>query len=181
MIVSCEIMISVNVCMKMIKINMFVLICKILQNKISPIECQNQNTFIAGKIGGSLSNKSGSNTEPVRKRSDFNQALSTLNRLHREAGGQQLRPMPDWKYKQRRPASSASSTWRQWKESWWFLSFQRKSMKRMQAKACDRTGQPVVYRTLAKTSVEWLSRIHSILLQLDRLQLTAVYCNRREV
>ena len=30
----------------------------------------------------------------MRKRSDFNQALSTLNRLHHEAGGQQLRPMP---------------------------------------------------------------------------------------
>ena len=38
--------------------------------------------------------KSGSNTQPVRTRSDFNQALSTLNRLHREAGGHQLRPMP---------------------------------------------------------------------------------------
>ena len=48
-----------------------------------------------------------------------------------------------------------------------------------QAKACDRTEQPVVYRTLAKTSDEWHSRIHSILLQIDRLQLTAVYCNRR--
>ena len=36
--------------------------------------------------------KSGNTTEPLRKRSDFNQALSTLNRLHREAGGQQLKP-----------------------------------------------------------------------------------------
>ena len=27
----------------------------------------------------------------MRKRSDFNQALSTLNRLHREAGGRQLK------------------------------------------------------------------------------------------
>ena len=44
------------------------------------------------------------------------------------------------------------------------------SRKKRQAKACDRTGQPVVYRTLAKTSDEWLSRIHSILLQIDRLQ-----------
>ena len=26
-----------------------------LQNKITPIECQNQNTFTTGKIGGSLS------------------------------------------------------------------------------------------------------------------------------
>ena len=50
----------------------------------------------------------------------------------------------------------------------------------MHAKVYDRTGQPVVYRSLAKTSDEWLSRIYSILLQMDRLQLTAVYCNRRE-
>ena len=42
-------------------------------------------------------NKSG-NTGPLRKRSDFNQALSELNRLHRESGGQQLRPMPYWMY-----------------------------------------------------------------------------------
>ena len=64
-------------------------------------------------------NKSGSNTEPVRKRSDFNQALSTLNRLHQEAGGQQLGPTPHWKYKEWKPASSSSSTWWQWRESWW--------------------------------------------------------------
>ena len=36
-------------------------------------------------------------------------------------------------------------------------------------------------RYLAKTSDEWLSRIRSVLLQIDRLQLTVVYCNRREV
>ena len=33
-----------------------------------------------------------------------------------------------------------------------FLRIQRKSRKRWQAKVCDRTGHPVVYRTLAKTS-----------------------------
>ena len=44
-------------------------------------------------------NKSGKTTEPLRKRSDFNQVLFTLNRLHQEAGGQQLRPMPYWKTK----------------------------------------------------------------------------------
>ena len=32
-------------------------------------------------------NKSGNDTQPVRKRSDFNQALSTLKPSHREAGG----------------------------------------------------------------------------------------------
>ena len=64
-------------------------------------------------------NKSGNTTEPLRKRSDFNQALSTLNRLHREAGGKQLRPTPNWKYKQWHPSSSSSSAWWQWRESWW--------------------------------------------------------------
>ena len=56
-------------------------------------------------------NKSGNTSQPLRKRSDFNQALSTLNRLHREAGGKQLRPTPYWKYQQWKPASSSSSTW----------------------------------------------------------------------
>ena len=58
---------------------------------------------------------------------------------------------------------------------------QRKSRKMRQTKACDWSGQAGIDRTLAKTSEEWLSRIHVILLQLDRLQLTAVYCNRRGV
>ena len=60
-----------------------------------------------------------------------------------------------------------------------FLRIQRKSRKRRQANVCDRTEQPVVYRTLAKTSDKWPSRIHSILLQIDRLQLTVVYCYGR--
>ena len=64
-------------------------------------------------------NKSGNDTQPLRKRSDFKQALSTLKRLHQEAGGDQLEPIPYWKYKQWRPASSSSSTWWQWQESWW--------------------------------------------------------------
>ena len=181
MIVSCEIMFSVNGCSKTIEMKMFVVNWTILQNKITPIECQNQNTITTGKIGGPPSKKSGNTTEPLRKRSDFNQALSTLNRLHQEAGGQQLKPMPYWKYKQWKPASSSSSTW--WLERILvvFLRIQRKSRKWRQAKVCDRTGQPVVCRTLAKPSDEWLSRIHCILLQIDRLQLTSVYCNRRNV
>ena len=55
-----------------------------------------------------------------------------------------------------------------------FLRIQRKSTK----EDYDRTERPVVYRSLEKTSDEWLSRIHSFLLHIDRLQLTAVYCNR---
>ena len=55
MIVSCEIMFSANECLKTIEMKMFVVNWTILQNKISPIECQNQNIFITDKIGGSLS------------------------------------------------------------------------------------------------------------------------------
>ena len=63
-------------------------------------------------------NRSG-NTGPLRNRSDFKQALSTLNRLHRESGGQQLRPMPYWNYQQLQSSSSSSPTWWQWSGSWW--------------------------------------------------------------
>ena len=47
-------------------------------------------------------NKSG-NTGPLRNRSDFNEALSTLNRLHPESGERQLRSMPYRKYQERHP------------------------------------------------------------------------------
>ena len=55
MIVSSEIIKSVNGCSKTIEMKMFVVNGTILQKKITPIECQNQNTFTSGKIGGSLS------------------------------------------------------------------------------------------------------------------------------
>ena len=114
-------------------------------------------------------NKSGNTTEPMRKRSNFNQALSTINRLHREVGGRQLRPTPYWKYQPWKSSSSSSSSWWQWSESWWSSQEnQRKSTK----EDYDRTGQPVVHRSLANTSDEWLSRIHSLFT--DRsLQLTS--------
>ena len=64
-------------------------------------------------------NKSRNGTQPSRKRSDFKQVLSTLKRLHQEPGGDQLEPIPYWKYKQWRPASSSFSSWWQWRESWW--------------------------------------------------------------
>ena len=50
MIVSCEIMFSVNGSSKTIEMKMFVVNGTILQNKITPIECQNQNTFTQAKL-----------------------------------------------------------------------------------------------------------------------------------
>ena len=55
-------------------------------------------------------NKSTNDIQSLRKPSDFKQALFTLKRLQQEAGGDQLEPIPYWKYKQWRPASSSSST-----------------------------------------------------------------------
>ena len=55
MIVSCEIMFSVNGCSNTIEMKMFVVNGTILQMKVTPIECQNQNTLPTGKIGGSPS------------------------------------------------------------------------------------------------------------------------------
>ena len=40
-------------------------------------------------------NKSG-NAGPLRNRSDFNEALSALNRLHQASGERPLRPLPYW-------------------------------------------------------------------------------------
>ena len=44
------------------------------------------------------SDKSGSDTLPLRKRSDFKQALSTLERLHQEAGGKPFVPTHSYKH-----------------------------------------------------------------------------------
>ena len=66
----------------------------------------------------------------LKYRSDFNEALSTLHHQHQESGERQLRPVPFWKYQERQPSSSSSSTWWQWSGSWRSSQeIQRKSMK----------------------------------------------------
>ena len=97
---SCEIMFSVNGWSKTVEMKMFVVNGTILQEQDFTYRMSEPEYFYYRQNWWISLNKSGSNTQPVRKRSDFNQALSTLNRLHREAGGQQLWPMPYWKYQQ---------------------------------------------------------------------------------
>ena len=95
-------------------------------------------------------NKSGT-AEPRRGRSDFNDALSTLNRLRQESGERQRRPVPFWKYQQWHQSSSSSSTWWQWSDSWWSSQqFSESRQMRMHAKRYDRTVKPVVYRLWRK-------------------------------
>ena len=95
-----------------------------LQMKITLIICLKKNTSTSRTNGGSISRshlkKSGSDILPLRKRSDFKQALSTLERLHQEAGEAPFVHTYSYKHKQW-SASSSSSTWWEWQDSW--LSF----------------------------------------------------------
>ena len=126
-----------------------------------------------------FSKKSGSSTLPLRNRSDFKQALSTLERLQQEAGEEPYVPTYSYKHKQWQLAQSSSSTWWNWQDSWWSSSNSESRGGRKQSLENER-GDPlliVLWRNLRR----WLSRIQVILLQIVRLQLTAVFCNRRGV
>ena len=65
------------------------------------------------------SNKQGSDTMPSRNRSDFKQALSTLQRLQQEVGEEPQVLIYSYKYKQWKLAQSSSFTWWNWQGSWW--------------------------------------------------------------
>ena len=65
------------------------------------------------------SKKQGSNAIPLRNRSDFKQALSTLERLQQEAGEEPYVPTHSYKNKQWQLAKSSSSTRWNWQGSWW--------------------------------------------------------------
>ena len=54
---------------------------------------------------------------PWRHRSDFKQALSTLQRLQQEAGEEPH--VPTYSYQHKQWAQSSSSTWWNWQGSWW--------------------------------------------------------------
>ena len=123
-------------------------------------------------------NKSGK-IGPVRDRSDFNDALTTLNRLHQESGERQLR-VSFWKYQQWYSSSSSSSCWWRLSDSWW-SSWQltRKSTTELMCRAdMIERGDPlcaVFSQNLRRVDFEDVFG----LLQLDRLQLTVVCCNRQ--
>ena len=61
------------------------------------------------------SNKIGSDTMPIRHRSDFKQALSTLR---------QLKNKEDEAQRNQRWTQSYSSSWWNWQESWWNASYE---------------------------------------------------------
>ena len=64
-------------------------------------------------------NKSGKNA-PMRLRSDFRAAVTSMNRLHRESGEERPAPIPFYQYHKWHSSSSSSSTsWWQWNDHWW--------------------------------------------------------------
>ena len=101
-------------------------------------------------------NKSGSDTLPLRRRSDFKQALSTLERLHQEDGGEQFAPTPYWKNKQWKSTSSSSSTWWEWQDSW--SSKKSESQGRGNQSLEKERGDPLL-AVLWRKHPRWLSRI----------------------
>ena len=88
-------------------------------------------------------NKSGSDTLPLRKRSDFKRALSTLERLHQEAGEEPFPPTFSYKHKQWQLASSSSSTWWKWQDSWW-SSYNSESQSRGKQSLGNERGDPLL-------------------------------------
>ena len=77
------------------------------------------------------SKKQGSNAVPLRNRSDFKQALSTLERLQQEAGEEPYVLTYSYKHKQWQLAQSSSSTWWNWQGCWWsFLQFRESRRRR---------------------------------------------------
>ena len=64
-------------------------------------------------------NKSGTKA-PMRLRSDFQAAVTIMNRLHREPGEERAEPIPFQQYQRWHPSSSSSSWWN-WdtSKSWW--------------------------------------------------------------
>ena len=114
--------------------------------------------------------KIGSDTMPIRHRSDFKQALSTFRQLKEKEEEAQRN--------QRWAQSSSSSSWWSWQGSWW-TPYSYES-HHGDVPSTDRTGQPD--KQVIGTLLQGMISPNSFaLLQLDRLQLTTVNCNRRKV
>ena len=119
------------------------------------------------------SNKTGSNTVPVEHRPDFKQALSTLQQLKQKEEALQTstnsRRNQQWVQ-----SSSSSSSWWSWQGSCSYESHDGDEP------STDRTVWLVIQ--VFGTILQGMIFLNSFtLLQMDRLQLTAVYCNRRGV
>ena len=110
------------------------------------------------------SNKQGSNTMPLRHRSDFKQALSTLQRLQQEAGEE-----PTYSYKQQQWHAVHLLHGGIGKVHGGLLIIPK--VKKEMHQVLSERGDPLL-AAFGKHLRKILSRIQFILLQLDRLQLS---------
>ena len=115
------------------------------------------------------SNKTGSDTVPVQHRSDFKQALSTL---------QQLKEKEEEAQRNQRWAQSSSSSWWSWQGFWWTPYSYESHHGHEPSTDSKRRLVLQVFGTILQGMI-FLNSF--TLLQMDRLQLTAVYCNRQRV
>ena len=80
--------------------------------------CMSQHEYFRYKRNWWISLNTSGRNDPMKLRSDFNEALTKLHRLHCESGEERLAPIPSWQYQKWHPSSSSSSTsW--WNDSWW--------------------------------------------------------------
>ena len=88
----------------------------------------------------------------MRDRSDFNEALTKLHRLHQESGEERLAPIPFWQYQQCHPSSSGRIPGGAYDNE------QESPQLSSRAKRHDRTVRPVVCRLFTKPQTCRLSR-----------------------
>ena len=83
----------------------------------------------------------------MRLRSDFREAVTIMNRLHRESGEGRPEPIPFHQYQRWHSSSSSSSSWWQWNQNWWSSFFKLLQQDRLQLMAicCNRRGRGKQY------------------------------------
>ena len=171
---SYEIKNSVIEWLNIIEMKKFVDDGMLLQMKITLIIWQNKNTSTARANGGFIQ------ISQVLILCHWGIDLISsshcllCNGCKQEAGEEPQ--VPIYSYKHQWEARSSSSTWWNWQGSWW-TSYHSESQDG-DAPSIEWTGRSVSC-SIGKNLRRWLSRIQFILWQLDRLQLTAVFCNRR--
>ena len=130
-----------------------------LQMEITLIICQKKNTSTTRNKWWLHLNKSDSATLPLRKRSDFKQALSTLERFNQKDGGAQFAPTPFWKNKEVGIEFVLYMV-----EMQRILVVFRKNQKAKEkaSKVLEKNGENRCYQDLGKILRRWLSRIQFV-------------------
>ena len=124
-------------------------------------------------------NKSGSDTVPFQKTFRFKQALSTLERLHQQAGEEQS--VPTFLQAQTIAVGIEFVLYIVQMVRFLVVFFKIQKVNAEASKVLGMNGETRYWQYFSENSRRWLTRIQFTLLQIDRLQLTAVYCNRRWV